>query len=227
MDSDITINTRSIFNCLSTWFRCTLFCSVLFVTFNAFSEQRTNTKQAPLKIALPDRISINAAPGEEFQLLVNFLKEYWQIWAIDNHREISFSYMPTIKAYESLANNSIDIVAVTHHQNNHSNLLFSIPYAKWKQSVFRRIKRNKSNGIQIGIYSEDRSALDFLGQHIERYYYQDIDKLLADYEKFDALYATKPWLLKEKLNEYKMSGNFHVNKNEAPEIFFRFAINKK
>jgi signal transduction histidine kinase/CheY-like chemotaxis protein len=226
MDSDITINTRSIFNCLSTWFRCTLFCSVLFVTFNAFSEQRTNTKQAPLKIALPDRISINAAPGEEFQLLVNFLKEYWQIWAIDNHREISFSYMPTIKAYESLANNSIDIVAVTHHQNNHSNLLFSIPYAKWKQSVFRRIKRNKSNGIQIGIYSEDRSALDFLGQHIERYYYQDIDKLLADYEKFDALYATKPWLLKEKLNEYKMSGNFHVNKNEAPEIFFRFAINK-
>ena len=96
-------------------------------------------KQVPLKIALPDRATINTAHGEEFQLLVNFLKEYWQIWAIDNQREVSFSYMPTIKAYQSLANNSIDIVAITDLQNKHSNLLFSIPYAKWKQSVFRRV----------------------------------------------------------------------------------------
>jgi signal transduction histidine kinase/DNA-binding response OmpR family regulator len=227
MKDDIISNTRSLLSYLSVWFKYTLFCSVLFINFNLYAEQLPNKKQAPLKIALPDRSSINAASGEKFQLLVNFLKEYWQIWAIDNHREISFSYMPTVKAYKALANNSIDIVAISHHQNNHSNLLFSIPYAKWKQSVFRRIKNNKSNGIQIGIYSEDQTALGFLDNNIERYYYRDIDKLLNDYQKFDALYATKPWLLKNKLNKYKMSGDFHVNTNEAPEIFFRFAISKK
>jgi signal transduction histidine kinase/DNA-binding NarL/FixJ family response regulator len=200
---------------------------VLFITVDVYAAQLSEKKQEALKIALPDRSSINAAQGEKFQLLVNFLKEYWQIWAIDNQREISFSYMPTVKAYQALADDSIDIVAITHYQNNHSNLLFSIPYAKWKQSVFRRITSNKSNGIQIGIYSEDQTALGFLGEHIERYYYQDIDKLLADYEKFDVLYSTKPWLLNEKLNEYKLNGQFQVNKNEAPEILFRFAINKK
>ena len=226
MDDDITLNTKNILNSLSIWFRYTLFCSVLFATFNAHSEQVSNKKQAPLKIALPDRSSLNAASGEKFQLLVNFLKEYWQIWAIDNQREISFSYMSMDNAYQSLANNSIDIVAITRHQNNRSNLLFSIPYAKWKQSVFRRITSNKNNGIQIGIHSEDRNALGFLGEHIERYYYDDIDNLFGDYQKFDALYSSKPWLLKKKLNEYKVSDDFHVNKNEIPEIFFRFAINK-
>jgi two-component system sensor histidine kinase EvgS len=228
MKHDIISNIRSILRYLPAWCKLCLFCSLLFINFSLHAEQLPNNKQEPLRIALPDRSSINAAPGEQFQLLVNFLKEYWQIWAIDNHREISFSYMPKIKAFESLANNSIDIVAITHHhQNNYSNLLFSIPYAKWKQSVFRRIKSNKTNGIQIGIYSEDKTALDFLGDNIERYYYQDIDKLLGDYQKFDALYATKSWLLNKKLHENKMSGLFYVNKNEAPEIFFRFAINKK
>jgi two-component system sensor histidine kinase EvgS len=229
MNYDTLSNIRNILRHLSTKVKHTLFCSILLISFSAYAsvEQLPKNNQKTLKIALPDRSSINAAPGEKFQLLVNFLKEYWQIWAIDNQREISFSYMPTEKAYKALANDSIDIVAITHHQNNHPNLLFSIPYAKWKQSVFRRIQSNRNNGIQIGIYSEDQTALGFLGEHIERYYYNDIDKLLGDYEKFDALYATKPWLLNEKLAKYKMSGEFQVNKNEAPEIFFRFAINKK
>ena len=226
MDDDIISNTRSLLSYLPDWFKYTLFYSVLFLNFNVLAAHLPTEKQVPLKIALPDRATINATHGEEFQLLVNFLKEYWQIWAIDNQREVSFSYMPTIKAYQSLANNSIDIVAITDLQNKHSNLLFSIPYAKWKQSVFRRVKSNKSNGIQIGIYSEDQTALGFLGDNIERYYYQDIDKLVGDYQKFDALYATKSWLLNDKLNAYKISGDFHVNKNEAPEVFFRFAINK-
>ena len=227
MNDDIISNIQRILRYLSIYCKPTFFCCVIFLTFNVYAAQLSEKKQAPLKIALPDKASISAAQGEKFQLLVNFLKEYWQIWAIDNQRDILFSYMPTVKAYQALANDSIDIVAITHYQKNHSNLLFSIPYAKWKQSVFRRITSNKSNGIQIGIYSEDQAALSFLGEHIERYYYRDVDKLLTDYEKFDVLYATKPWLLNEKLNEYNMNGQFQVNRNEAPEIFFRFAINKK
>jgi len=219
-------NMQPILRHLPTWFKHILLCSVLCITFSAYAEQPADKKQAPLIIALPDRSSINEASGEKSRLLVNFLKEYWQIWAIDNQREISFSYMPTVKAYQSLANGSVDIVAVTHYQKVQSNLLFSIPYAKWKQQVFRRIQSNKNDGIQIGLHAEEQSNIDFLGEHIERYYYQDIDKLLSNYKKFDALYSTNPWLLKEKLKEYKISDAFHVTKNEAPEIFFRFAVNK-
>ncbi|MFT5850707.1 MAG: two-component system sensor histidine kinase EvgS [Colwellia sp.] len=225
MDDDIISDIKSMLWPLSTWLKRTLLCSILLVTFSVYAEQLSHNK-APLRIALPDRPSINAASGEKFQLLVNFLKEYWQIWAIDNQREVSFSYMPTEKAYQSLANKSIDVVAVTHYQQDQTNLFFSIPYAKFKQKVFRRIQSNKSNGLQIGIYSDDQSTLNFLSRHIERYYYQDIDKLLGDYQKYDALYATKPWLLNEKLNEYKLSGDFHITEDEAPEVYFRFAVNK-
>lgn len=211
---------------LPAWFKQTLLCCVVFIAINTHAAQHSDDQHIPLKIALPDLTSTHYASIESSQLLNNFLKEYWQIWAIDNQREVNFIYMPTDEAYQSLAKGTIDIVANTRYQKNNTNVLFSIPYAKWQQSFFRRIESNKNNGIQIGIYAENYSALDFLGEHIERYYYQDMDKLLADYQKFDALYATKPWLLKEKLDEYNYSDDFHSSKNEVPDIFFRFAVNK-
>jgi two-component system sensor histidine kinase EvgS len=226
MNDDTISNLQRIFRYPICWLKRTLFCSILLITCGVYAEQPPNRNNSPLKIALPDRSSINEASGEKFQLLVNFLKEYWQIWAIDNQREVSFSYMSTDKAYESLANNSIDIIAMTRYQKEQSNVFFSIPYAKWKQRVFRRIQSNKSDGMQIGIYAKEQSTLGFLGEHIDRYYYQDIDKLLGNYQKYDALYATEPWLLNEKLNEYNISGAFHITKDEVPEIYFRFAVNK-
>jgi signal transduction histidine kinase/DNA-binding response OmpR family regulator len=219
-------NSPNLLTKLSAWLKQLLFCSFLLITFNTNAEQALESNNESLKIALPDRTSIDEATGENFQLLVNFLKEYWQIWAIDNQREITFSYMPTAEAYQALSRGNIDIVAITRYQKDQPNLLFSIPYAKWKQRVFRRLQTNKNNGIQIGIYSEDKTTLDFLGKHIERYYYQDLDKLINDYQRFDALYATKPWLLSKKLAEHHISDNFHIMKDEAPEVFFRFAVNK-
>jgi len=226
MDDEAISNISHTLKHLSSWFKNSLFCGLLLISFNAFAVQQTNKNNEPLKIALPERILIDTPAGERSQRLVNFLKEYWQIWAIDNQREVLFIYMPNGQAYQALSKGNIDIIAITRYQKKQTNLLFSIPYAKWQQRIFRRIESNKNNGMQIGIFSDDYSTLDFLGNHIERYYYHNVDKLLGEYEKFDALYATEPWLLKEKLNEYKINGDFHVTKDEAPEIFFRFAVKK-
>ena len=142
-------NVEKILKRLPAWFKQTLLCCTVFITISTSAAQPPIKKYLPLKIALPELTSTHYASKESSQLLVNFLKEYWQIWAIDNQREVNFIYMPTTEAYQSLANGSVDIVANTRYQKSHTNVLFSIPYAKWQQSFFRRIESNKNNGIQF------------------------------------------------------------------------------
>jgi len=211
---------------ISSWFKQAFICALLWLPCYATAESSIVVQQKTIKISLPDKSSIDAASGENFQLLVNFLKEYWQIWAIDQQQPIEFVYLPKDQAFERLKAQQIDIVALSTFEKNQPDLLFSIPYAKYQQRIFRRIQADKNNGMQIAIHSTNTQTLDFLPSHIERYYYQDIDKLLKDYQKFDAIYSTKPWLLQKKIENYKLDKNYQVTTADAPEIFFRFATHK-
>ncbi|NQZ22509.1 MAG: transporter substrate-binding domain-containing protein [Colwellia sp.] len=216
------LNKQQIF----AWFTQAVICILLWCPFSVNAESSIVEQQKTIKISLPDKSSIEAASGENFQLLVNFLKEYWQIWAIDQQQSIEFVYLSKAQAFERLKAQEIDIVALTIFEKKQPDLLFSIPYAKYQQRIFRRIQASKNNGIQIAIHSKNTQTLDFLPIHIERYYYKDIDKLLNNYQKFDAIYSTKPWLLQKKIKSYKLDNNFQVTTADAPEIFFRFAAHK-
>jgi len=209
-----------------SWFTSIFICALLGSPFYANAELSLAKQQKTIIISLPDKSSIDAASGENFQLLVNFLKEYWQVWAIDQQQSIEFVYLAKSQAFEQLKAQQIDIVALSIFEKKQPDLLFSIPYAKYQQRIFRRIQTNKNNGMQIAIHSKNTQTLDFLPTHIERYYYQDIDNLLNNYQKFDAIYSTKPWLLEKKIKSYELDKSFQVTTTDAPEIFFRFATHK-
>lgn len=183
-------------------------------------------KSRTLRIALPDKATIAAASPEPFQHLVNFLKEYWQIWSIDNQIPINFIYLSTAQALEQLENNQVDIVAINIHQPEYRHLLYSIPYAKFKQSVFRNINKNDTNGIQIAIHSDDNSTLDFLAAHIEREYFSDVNDIVKNYQQYDAIYSIRPWLLTKKLEELGIKQQFYLNQEEVPEVSLHFTTRK-
>ncbi|MEW6990575.1 transporter substrate-binding domain-containing protein [Colwelliaceae bacterium 6441] len=179
-----------------------------------------------IRISLPDQASIQAASPEHFQQLTNFLKEYWQIWAIDNQINIQFSYLSTVEALLQLEQNKIDVVAITIYQPEYKNVLYSIPYAKFKQSIFRRINVNTSDGFQLAIHSDDKNTLNFLTGDVERQYFTHLNDLLKQHKKFDAIYSTKPWLLKQTLEKLGISSQFYSNQTEIPEVNLHFTTRK-
>lgn len=179
-----------------------------------------------IRIALPAEESSDSSSNDSFLKMVNFLKEYWQIWSIDNQRSIEFVYMPSNQIYLALENQQIDIAAVTTFDDTQKNMLYSIPYAKFKQSVFRQIIGNKRFGFQLGIHSNSINNLDFLESKIEVKYYKNIDNLLTDYKNFDALYSTQPWLLSQKLADLDLLKEFYKSTDDAPSVYFHFATHK-
>ena len=210
---------------------CAYFClmSVFLLSINVANGQSSEAEIIPeqalpiIRIALPEQKILNAAVGEKFDSLVNFLKEYWQVWGIDHKYAIEFVRIQQGSAYQALKEKRIDIAAVTVFNENVSDILLSIPYAKYKQRFFRRVTPDESNGIQIGIHTSAQEILTFLGDHIDRQYYDNIDDLLANYTKFDALYSTQPWLLHEKLSQLKLTKHFFVSKDEAPNLYLHAA----
>jgi signal transduction histidine kinase/ActR/RegA family two-component response regulator len=177
-------------------------------------------------IALPTKLALNNTGDNNFHHLVNFLKEYWQIWSIDNQQPIKFVHMSSKNALQALKNREIDIAAVSVFNKDEMDVLYSIPYAKFQQRIFRRLSNDVLAGTQLGIHSSRTSTLDFLGPHVIRKYYENIDVLLTNYKKFDALYSTKPWLLKQKLNDLNLMKEFYISTEEAPTINFHFAVAK-
>ncbi|NQZ81650.1 MAG: transporter substrate-binding domain-containing protein [Colwellia sp.] len=176
-----------------------------------------------IHIALPTEQALNNTGDDNFHRLVKFLKEYWQIWAIDHQQPIKFVHMSSSNAFIALRNKEIDIAAVTVFNKNEKNILYSIPYAKFQQRIFRRLASDEITGTQLAIHSSRNTTLDFLGPHVDRRYYKNVDDLLIDHKQFNALYSTKPWLLTQKLNDLGLMKEFYISTDEAPTINFHFA----
>jgi two-component system, NarL family, sensor histidine kinase EvgS len=190
-------------------------------------EQNNNiAKERVIRISLPDQASIDAASPERVQQVVNFLKEYWQIWAIDNEINVQFYFLPTVEALKQLEENKIDVVAINIYQPERKNVLYSIPYAKFKQTLFQRINHNESDGFQLAIHSNDKNTLRFLSDSISRQYFGDLTELLNNQQKFDGIYSTKPWLIKKELEKFGLKNQFYINKEDIPEVNLHFTTRK-
>ncbi len=184
------------------------------------------TKERVIRISLPDQASIEAAEPERVQQVVNFLKEYWQIWAIDNEINVQFYFLPTVAALKQLEENKIDVVAINIYQPEKKNVLYSIPYAKFKQTLFQRINHIETDGFQLTIHSNNKNTLKFLSDNISRQYFADLTELLNNHQKFDAIYSTKPWLLKKELEKFGLKNQFYINKKDVPEVNLHFTTRK-
>ena len=180
----------------------------------------------PLRIALPEISQIGTQSQRKFELLSSFLKEYWQIWAIDNNRKVEFHYFNSSDAIYAIENNQVDVIAISVIDTPHKNLLLSIPYAKYQQKIYRKLQSNQSDGFQIGIHSSNTSTLGFLNKEIEKQYFAELDELLAQEKQFDALYSTQPWSLVNELEARGLMMNYFTNADESPEVYFHFAVTK-
>ncbi|MDO6444944.1 transporter substrate-binding domain-containing protein [Colwellia sp. 1_MG-2023] len=202
--------------------------TIAFARSSASPVQENNivNKDRVIRISFPDQASIEAAAPERVQQVVNFLKEYWQIWAIDNEVDVQFVYLPTIEALKQLQENTVDVVAINIYLPEYSNVLYSIPYAKFKQTLFQRINQNESDGFQLAIHAEDKNTLRFLSDKVSRQYFTDLSELLNNIENFDAIYSSKPWLIKKALEELSMSNQFYINKDAMEDINLHFTTRK-
>ncbi len=179
-----------------------------------------------IRIALPNQLTNNQAAPENAQFLVNFLKEYWQIWSIDNELSVEFFYMSTAQAIDKLKQNDIDIISVNIFREDSPNILHSIPFAKYKPSIFRNINSDATSGIHIAIHSPAKTTLNFLPSNIERTYFPDETELLRSSIQYDAIYSTNPHAMKTALNNLGLSQLFYVNNEEVPEVNLHFSTRK-
>ncbi|NMP30566.1 transporter substrate-binding domain-containing protein [Thalassotalea sp. M1531] len=206
-----------------------IFCLFSFISFviylfptssyaqnNSVDSQENRT----LRIALPTTSVAQLDDKEKFDDLIKFLQAYWQIWAIDFQYQIEFQQLATANARQALENNDIDIVAISIIRTPNKNVLFSLPYAKYRQRLFRRIDAEQSGNIKLAIHSSSTQTLNYLGGHIERDYYYDLSDLLNNEQEYDAIYSTQPWALKAQLAQQNLIDKFYENPSETPEVFF-------
>lgn len=183
-------------------------------------------QQPALRIGLPSHEAIARTGNSELQRLTQFLREYWQIWAIDNQQKIEFIYLPSRDIYTALASNKIDVAAISIFEEKQKNVLYSVPFANFQQRVFRRINTNNNGNIKVGIHSNNPSTLSYLSKYIERHYYPSITSLLNNIAQYDVLYSVEPWNLTKQLKQRNLFNNYSVNFDESPKIYFH-AVTRK
>ncbi|WP_448565055.1 ATP-binding protein [Thalassotalea ganghwensis] len=171
-----------------------------------------------LRIALPE----NEAMEEMSPQLTLFLKEFWQIWAIDNQTNIQFIEIPLVESYQALKTNEVDIVAISILPKNTDGILLSIPYAKLKQKLFKKINNSSNAVTNLAIHSPGQSVLQQLNEGVNKTYFLDLDSLFDRIDEFDAIYSISPWKLEKLLEQKKLKANFHISKDNTPEISFHF-----
>ncbi len=205
---------------------------LLWLAFTSFTIQATvklearNTQAPILRIALPNQDAIENTGNKELQRLTQFLKEYWQIWAIDHQTQIEFVFLASRDIYHALANNKIDVAAIAVFEEKQDNVLYSVPFANFQQRVFRRVNSNNNGNVQIGIHSDNQRTLNYLNKNIERHYYPSIKSLMNNISQYDVLYSVEPWNLTKNLAQRNLLGNYSVNFDESPKIYFH-AVTRK
>lgn len=226
MKNLIITSCQSLIEKFSTLLLISIFLILPPISAQPFTPTETTKPVRTIRIALPDQASITASSPERFQLLVNFLKEYWQIWGIDNHAAVEFYYLSTAQAEQALRTSNIDVISIINLQMASTDFLYSMPFASYKQSLFRQQDKTTNRHLKIAILDEQARALNFLPDSIDRVYFSDLNALLAQHHQFDALYSVRPWLLKSALEEYGVAQQFYINQTEVPEVTLHFATRR-
>ncbi len=188
------------------------------------TKYQTSNEQLPtLRIALADVFRLEKDAHDKYSQMNSFLKEYWQIWSIDQNRRVEFTYLSTELAYQALQNNQIDIIAVANNNLENKNILLSIPYAKYRQHIFRRLITDEQNGLQIAIHSINQNNVLPSNASVEQSYFNNTADFIKEIDKFDAITSTRPWVLQTLLTEQNLIDDYYVNTEESIDTYFHFA----
>ncbi|MGJ8694442.1 MAG: ATP-binding protein [Thalassotalea sp.] len=201
-----------------------LLCSLIFIL--GTGPLYGKNSRGVITIGLLDQATINANVGGNFEQVNQFVSEYWQAWGFKQQQEIQLVYLSGQQMFPALAAGQIDVVGLTTITGADPDNFYSIPYARFKQRIFKQLHGNDKSKTQLAIHSPRTSTLSFLTADVERDYFDDIDAMLANYQDYDALYSIRPWVLEAKLRELKLINEFYINTDEAPDIYFHFATRK-
>jgi two-component system sensor histidine kinase EvgS len=200
----------------------------LCIHSNSYAQNQTTTpltatKETPIiKIGLPLYQTDNYSATKNFNNLIHLNKEFWSFWGLENQYIVKFIHLPINKNTTALQNKTIDIAALNFFDQAASNIIFSIPFAKYQQPLFQRINSNKKL-TRVGIHDKSKKSLSNVNHSIKRFYYDDIETLLADNNKLDVLYSITPWLLEEKIQTLKLSNNFYFKQESGINVHLRAA----
>lgn len=197
---------------------------VLFVVIiNLSLSYAKDTEQPPLRIALPDQTSLAIHSAGKFEQLVNLMQEYWQVWSIDNQRAVEFIRVPSDRSFQALQNGEVDVVAISVARE-FPDTLFSIPYAKYHQRIFRRLDADDTSQVVMAIHSPENRILASMTPAVRRTYYTSIDRLLDNYQNYNAIYSVQPWEIEKALQDHGIDDVFYMSENDTPDIYFRAAF---
>lgn len=214
---------------------------ILFITLNsayslstnAFSNNELPASEATITgipntitVALPSHPFQQKEKNEQFNNLINFLNEYWNIWGIENNISIELLYLPPLDLTKALNDGRADVIGITLYNTEQKNILFSLPYANYKQYIFKRLGNNHTSPIKIGVHQLDKQNLNFASPHYKYVYYNNLNTLITNNKKYDALYSYQPKLLSRKLLEKNLLQNYYISNNEVPPLYFHFATRK-
>ncbi len=210
---------KLLLHSLFTLFFLVVACFCLTI-YASETHNKLLTQPATLRIALPSQETLENTGNSALQRLTQFLREYWQVWSIDNQHTVEFVYLSSHDIYQALANKEIDIAAIAVTEETEKNVLYSVPFANFQQRVFRRIKTHSNQDIKIAIHSDTPRTLSYLSKHIERHYYPTINHLIENIQRYDILYSVEPWNLTKQLLTHKLLNQYSVNFDESPKIYF-------
>lgn len=210
-----------------------LFLLVTFITINinaspyqSIDDDSHINNDHIIKIALPTEPFHNVNKNKQFEQMINFLKEYWQIWAIDNHLSVKFINLPPDDLIDSLRDGRTDVSAVTLYDPKNKDVLFSLPYANYKKYIFRRINGSNHSPFKLGIHHLNSHPINYFPPHFQPEYFKDLDQLITNHQNYDALYSDQPKLLRKILVEKNLLKDYYVSNNEMSPFYLRFATHK-
>ena len=199
---------------------CLFFCTILLAQVEQVSSEKI------IKVGLLNSTTISDNQGSHLNYLNSFVFEYWQLWGFTHQQKVAFVYLAGEEVFPALEQGKIDVVGLTTITGIDPDNLYSIPYASFKQKIFKHRNGNEQAGTQLAVNSPRKTTLDFLADYVDLDYYADIDEMLANYQHYDALYSIRPWALEQQLAALNLAQDFYVSSDEAPEIHFHFATRK-
>jgi len=180
-----------------------------------------------VKIALPSEPFHNTDNKKQFAQMISFLKEYWQIWAIDSRKSVEFIHLDPYELTAALRDGRADIAAVTVYNPRQKDLLFSLSYANYKQYIFKRLNKTNQSPLRLATHNTHSHEENFIPSYFQSDFYNDIKELIANHKNYDALYSHQPKLLSQMLVKENLLKDFYVSSNEIAPVYLRFASHKK
>ncbi|WP_448214002.1 ATP-binding protein [Colwellia sp. MEBiC06753] len=210
----------------------TIFCLILCSFASSYSptalsseltQKNVTSSDRVIRIGIPEQPQIGVKNNQTLNELTRFLQEFWQIWAIDYSYNIQFVAIDPRQATSALLSGQIDINATSMLLQKVPNVLYSIPFAKVRQRLFRRIDSDQIEGIQIGIHSPLNKPLFINDGQVTQEIFATLDQLVAEQSKFDALYSITPWALTAKLTAADLLDQFYANPTDISSIYLHSA----